>query len=86
MFIISNPCKVRHAVSNEKKPITVLFMVAKLARTHNIDAEDALRLANRKFRQRFQLVEHLARQYGKSYEDYSAQDWTDLWQKTKASL
>jgi uncharacterized protein YabN with tetrapyrrole methylase and pyrophosphatase domain len=72
MFIISNPCKVRHAVSNEKKPIPVLFMVAKLARTLNIDAEDALRLANRKFRQRFQLVEHLARQYGKSYEDYSA--------------
>jgi tetrapyrrole methylase family protein/MazG family protein len=40
----------------------VLFMVAKLAHTHNIDAEDALRLANRKFRQRVQLVEHLARQ------------------------
>lgn len=64
----------------------VLFMVAKLARMHWLDAEEALRLANRKFCQRFQAVEQLARQNGKPYTAYSAQEWDELWQKAKASL
>ncbi|HEY7420120.1 MAG TPA: MazG nucleotide pyrophosphohydrolase domain-containing protein, partial [Ktedonobacteraceae bacterium] len=64
----------------------VLFMVAELARMHSLDAEEALRLANRKFRRRFQKVEQLARQMGKPYEAYSSGEWTDLWHKAKASL
>jgi tetrapyrrole methylase family protein/MazG family protein len=64
----------------------VLFMVVNLARMHRLDAEEALRLADRKFRQRFQAVEQLARQIGKPYTDYSAQEWDELWQKAKASL
>ena len=64
----------------------VLFMVAKLARMHWLDAEEALRLANRKFRLRFQAVEQLARQNDKPYSSYSTQEWNELWQKAKASL
>jgi tetrapyrrole methylase family protein/MazG family protein len=64
----------------------MLFMVAKLALAHKIDAEEALRKANRKFRQRFQALEQLLRQEGRTYASYSAQERAALWNKAKASL
>jgi tetrapyrrole methylase family protein/MazG family protein len=62
----------------------VLFMVARAARELQVDAEEALRLANRKFRQRFQKMELTTRQEGRSFELYSLQDWIGLWQRAKS--
>jgi tetrapyrrole methylase family protein/MazG family protein len=62
----------------------VLFMVARAARELQVDAEEALRMANRKFRQRFQKMEITTRQEGHSFESYSLQDWIGLWQKAKS--
>jgi tetrapyrrole methylase family protein/MazG family protein len=61
----------------------VLFMVARVARELNIDAEEALRLANRKFRQRFQLMEQIMRDAERSFASYSLDEWLELWKKVK---
>lgn len=62
----------------------VLFMVARAARELQVDAEEALRMANRKFRQRFQKMEMTTHQEGHSFESYSLQDWIGLWQRAKS--
>lgn len=61
----------------------VLFMVARAARELKVDAEEALRMANHKFRQRFQKMEAITRQEGSSFESYSLQEWIGLWQRAK---
>lgn len=63
----------------------VLFMVARLARELHIDAEQALRAANRKFLRRFQAMERLIREEGRPFESYSPQEWTALWRRVKAT-
>jgi tetrapyrrole methylase family protein/MazG family protein len=62
----------------------VLFMVARVARELNIDAEEALRFANRKFRQRFQAMEHLTQQEGRTFSSYSLDEWLKLWKRVKS--
>ncbi len=62
----------------------LLFIVAKLARFLNIDAEESLRSANRKFRKRFQMMEMVAREEGRDLSSYSMQEWNELWQRAKA--
>jgi len=62
----------------------VLFMVARAARELKVDAEEALRLANRKFRQRFQKMEEITRQEGRSSSSYSLEDWIALWGRAKS--
>ena len=64
----------------------LLFMAAKLARWLKIDAEEALRRANRKFRQRFQVMEELARQAERTHASYSSQEWRELWQQAKVQV
>lgn len=64
----------------------VLFMVTRLARELHIDAEEALRAANRKFLRRFQAMEQTARTEGRSFSSFSTQDWTDLWRRVKLEL
>jgi len=61
----------------------VLFMVARIARELDIDAEEALRYANRKFRQRFQAMEHITRQEGRTFSSYSLDEWLNLWNRVK---
>jgi tetrapyrrole methylase family protein/MazG family protein len=60
-----------------------LFMVTELARWLHIDAEEALRYANRKFRSRFQAMEVMIRQEKGTFGSYSSQEWGALWQKVK---
>ena len=62
----------------------VLYMVAKVARWLNIDAEEALRHANRKFRQRFQAMERIIREEGRTFASYSLEEWVELWRKVKS--
>jgi len=61
----------------------VLFMVARLARELHIDAEQALRAANRKFLRRFQAMEGLIREEGRPFESYTPQEWSALWRRVK---
>src|SRR5256714_9283057 len=61
----------------------VLFMVARVARELNIDAEEALRYANRKFRQRFQTMEHITSQEGRTFASYNLDEWLNLWNRVK---
>ena len=61
----------------------VLFMVTRVARELHVDAEEALRLANRKFRQRFQAMEQVTRDEGRMFSSYSLQEWTELWRRVK---
>jgi tetrapyrrole methylase family protein / MazG family protein len=61
----------------------VFYMVARLARQLHIDAEQALRAANRKFLRRFQAMERLIREEGRSFESYTPQEWTALWREVK---
>lgn len=62
----------------------LLFIVAKLARFMKIDAEEALRAANRKFRRRFQLMEGYARAEERALTSYSVPEWEALWERAKA--
>ncbi len=61
----------------------VLFIVARIARELHIDAEEALRQANRKFKSRFQAMENTARSQGRELTSYSSHEWHDLWKQAK---
>src|SRR3989440_3902594 len=61
----------------------VLFIVAKAALWLDIDAEEALRRANRKFRQRFQKVEEIIRQEERTIASYGDEEWGELWERAK---
>lgn len=61
----------------------VLWMVARIAGKLDINAEEALRFATRKFRQRFHTMERLARDQGKKLSDYSRPELRDLWKQAK---
>ena len=61
----------------------ILFMVAKAALWLDIDAEEALRRANRKFRQRFQKVEEIIRQEERTIASYGDEEWSELWERAK---
>ncbi len=62
----------------------VLYMVARLARTYKIDAEEALRKANRKFYHRFQAMEEIAREQGRELTSLGKPEWSTLWQNAKS--
>jgi len=61
----------------------VLFIVARLARALHVDAEEALRRANRKFRLRFQVMERLIRDAEGPSTSYTIEKWLELWRKAK---
>lgn len=60
-----------------------LYMMARLARAHKIDAEEALRKANRKFYGRFQAMEAIAREEGRELSSFSKPEWSALWRRVK---
>ncbi len=64
----------------------VLFIVAKLAHMLHIDAEEALRQANRKFRQRFTHMEALIKSEQREFASYSLEEWVRLWQKARLAV
>ncbi len=61
----------------------VLFIVARLARALHVDAEEALRRANRKFRRRFQAMEQLIRNTEGPSTSYTIEQWLELWRRAK---
>jgi len=64
----------------------VLFMLVSLARHLDLDAEEALRLANNKFRRRFTSMEAIARERGLLLADLTLAQLEALWQAAKERL
>ena len=52
----------------------ILFIVAKVARMLHIDAEEALREANRKFKCRFQQMEAMIREEQRAFASYNLEE------------
>ncbi|MHB1004560.1 MAG: bifunctional methyltransferase/pyrophosphohydrolase YabN [Chloroflexota bacterium] len=61
----------------------VLFSVVNLARWLKVDAEEALRQANLRFKRRFLLMERLCAERGRELQRLSAAEMDDLWEEAK---
>ena len=61
----------------------ILFATVNLARWNNIDAEQALLKANKKFEKRFRKMEELAT---KPLTEYSFDEYDALWKRAKKSI
>lgn len=57
----------------------LLFTTANLARHLDLDPEEALRLANRKFERRFGMVEQRVRDSGRTWQELTSADLDELW-------
>ena len=64
----------------------VLFLLVNLARYLDVDAEEALRQANRKFYQRFTTMEDLAHEQGRSLAEMPLAELEALWEAAKQRL
>ena len=64
----------------------ILFVLAGIAQRLEIDAEQALRLANAKFRRRFTLVERYATESGTLLNTLALDALNALWARAKAEL
>jgi tetrapyrrole methylase family protein/MazG family protein/ATP diphosphatase len=62
----------------------VLFVVANLARTLDVDPEDSLRWANAKFVRRFRYIEEKLAERGKAPEQSDLAEMDALWDEAKA--
>jgi MazG family protein len=63
----------------------VLFVVANIARTLEIDPEDALRATNAKFARRFRFIEAALKGRGKTPETSDLAEMDALWAQAKAA-
>ena len=64
----------------------ILFACVNLARHLDVNPEQALRDSNRRFIDRFQLLEQLLSDDGKIMDECSVDMLEDYWQKAKAHL
>jgi uncharacterized protein YabN with tetrapyrrole methylase and pyrophosphatase domain len=63
----------------------VLFVVANLARTLDVDPEDAVRATNAKFVRRFNYVERRLAERGKTPDQSDLAEMDGLWDEAKAA-
>jgi tetrapyrrole methylase family protein/MazG family protein len=75
--------KVEDAAARLEEMGDVLFVLTSVARSLGVDAEEALRLAARKFRQRFTRMEALAHERGRDLSRLSLSEMEALWQEAK---
>lgn len=61
----------------------LFFALVNLARWRQVDAEAALRAANRKFKNRFGCIEKRAQEMGRAMKEMSLQELDDLWNQAK---
>ncbi|MCX6594507.1 MAG: nucleoside triphosphate pyrophosphohydrolase [Acidobacteria bacterium] len=61
----------------------VLFVVVNLARKLGVDAEQALRLSNAKFRSRFGFIENRLDEAGRQWKDSSLAEMDAIWNEAK---
>ena len=64
----------------------VLFVCVNLAKHLRLNAEQALRHANRKFIERFNLMEQLIQQDGASFDGLTLEQMEQYWQLAKQQL
>jgi nucleoside triphosphate diphosphatase len=62
----------------------LFFVLVNIARYLSLDPESALRKSNRKFKRRFQWMEALLRQTGRSADQVPMEELESLWQQAKA--
>lgn len=62
----------------------VLFSLVNVARKEHLDAETCLRAANAKFRTRWQRMEWMAYERGRTIDDFDLEGLEALWQQAKA--
>jgi MazG family protein len=63
----------------------LLFTIANIARKLNVNAEDALQSANRKFSRRFESMESKVRGGGQNLDDLTLEQMDGLWDEAKAA-
>ena len=63
----------------------LFFVLVNLARWKDINAEDALREANLKFKRRFKHIEKRAREMGKTMQEMSLEEMDGFWDEAKES-
>lgn len=63
----------------------VLFVVVNLARKYGVDAEQALRRTNTKFRRRFGYIEEQLQKAGKDLKSSNLEEMDRLWNEAKTS-
>lgn len=63
----------------------VMFSLVNYSRFLNIDAENALERTNKKFQRRFQAMESLALEQGRTLNDMTLTEMDTLWNKVKAT-
>ncbi len=61
----------------------LFFVLVNIARFLSLDSELALKKTNRKFRRRFQQVEHKLRESGRSAQQTSLEELESLWRSVK---
>jgi tetrapyrrole methylase family protein/MazG family protein len=61
----------------------LFFALVNVARWKNMDAESALREANKKFKQRFSYVEQQAKKEGRNLSDLTLEEMDTLWERVK---
>lgn len=64
----------------------ILFVIVNLARHYEVDAEQALRKGNAKFRQRFNYLERRLVEQGKKLGESALEEMEELWQEAKTRL
>ena len=62
----------------------LLFTIANIARKLNVNPEEALQSANRKFTRRFEAMERSARESGRNLDQLSLSEMDSLWDQAKA--
>ena len=73
------------ATAIEEELGDTLFAVANWARLLNVDPENALRAASRKFERRFAAMENLIAERGWVAGELDAERWAQLWEAVKAA-
>ena len=61
----------------------LLFAIANIARKLNVNAEEALQSANRKFMRRFEAVEAQARESGRNLDQLTLEQMDEMWDAAK---
>ena len=62
----------------------LLFVVVNLARRLDVEPETALKITNRKFRQRFQFIEKRLKARNRTLEEASLEEMDGLWNESKS--
>jgi MazG family protein len=71
------------AEAKEEEFGDLLFTLVNVARKNQINPEDALRAANRKFRNRFDRLEDRAREQNKEVKELNATELDSIWEQVK---